>query len=230
TQEYAEALFRQLEGFGEYGFPESHSASFAKLAYLSAYLKCEEPEAFLAALLNSQPMGFYSPSQLVQDARRHGVVVLEADVTASCREATLVLPTGPWRPGERAPAAVRLGLNQIKGLSHEAALRIEAARALRPYADVHDLALRAALDRHAMQALAAADALRTLSGHRHQAHWQAASLPLSGLLREAPLRESDTPELLPPTLGQEVMADYRSLGLSLRTHPLALLRRLPALR
>src|SRR3546814_17224235 len=121
-EEFALRIFRQLEGFGEYGFPESHAASFAKLAYISAWLKCHEPEAFLAALLNSQPMGFYLPNQLVQDARRHQVVVLPSDAMISHWEAGL----DPQRDSERP--AVRLGLNQIKGWSTDAALPIACAR------------------------------------------------------------------------------------------------------
>src|SRR5690606_27616978 len=160
---FAESIFRQLEGFGEYGFPESHAASFAKLAYVSAWLKCHEPEAFLTALLNSQPMGFYSPSQLVQDARRHRVAVLAADVVISQWEACLETQGHGERP------AVRLGLNQLKGLSKAAALRIERARRQQAFASVQDLALRAGLDRASMDALAAANALHTLAGHRRQA-------------------------------------------------------------
>lgn len=240
-QDYAEAIFRQLEGFGEYGFPESHSASFAKLAYFSAWFKCHEPEVFLAALLNSQPMGFYSPSQLVQDARRHGVKVLPVDALSSFWETSLApssidqlpdnqysLPNGsstdPPRP------AVRLGFNQIKGFSKEAALRIEAARKQGAFCDLHDLALRAALDRADLERLAGADALLTLSGHRRHARWQAANPPLKGLLRNAPIQETETPVLEPATEGGEVLADYSSLRLSLRSHPLALLRRQPDLQ
>lgn len=221
--EYAEAIFQQLEGFGEYGFPESHSASFAKLAYQSAWFKCHEPEAFLAGLLNAQPLGFYSPSQLVQDARRHQVNVLPVDVTASSWESSLVLPGNP-RP------AVRLGLNQIKGLPKETGLRIEQARAQQAFQDLHDLALRADLDRADLDRLAGADALRSISGHRRQARWEAAAAPLKGLLRKAPIHEAATPILPAASEGIEVLADYRALSLSLRTHPLALLRRLPELQ
>src|SRR5690606_38906513 len=143
-EDFAERIFRQLEGFGEYGFPESHSASFAQLAYFSAWLKCHEPEAFLAALLNSQPMGFYSPSQLVQDARRHQVIVLEVDVVHSLPEASLEPVGNGRRP------AVRLGLNQIQSLSKQAGLRIVAARSQQAFSSVQDLALRAELDRSAL--------------------------------------------------------------------------------
>jgi len=216
-REFAEALFRQIQGFGEYGFPESHAASFALLAYCSAWLKRHEPEAFLAGLLNSQPMGFYSPSQLVQDARRHGVHVLEADVAASDWEATL--------EARGARPAVRLGLNRIRGLSEAAARRIVAARAEPGFADIPGLARQAALERRELDALAAAGALRSLAGHRRQAHWQAAAAVAErGLLRHAAPAETESPRLPAPSESQDMEADYRSLGLTLGRHPLALLR------
>src|SRR5205823_2388041 len=161
-QAFAEQIFSQIQGFGEYGFPESHAASFALLAYASAWLKCHEPEAFLCALLNSQPMGFYSPSQLTQDARRHGVEVLPADVNVSNWEAALETST---QPNATRPA-VRLGLNLVRGLTPDSAAEIEAARAVRPFSDIHDMALRANLKRDQLQALAAANALAALSGNR----------------------------------------------------------------
>ncbi|WP_026637954.1 error-prone DNA polymerase [Bordetella petrii] len=224
---FAEAIIRQIEGFGEYGFPESHAASFALLAYASSWLKCHEPEAFLAALLNSQPMGFYAPAQLVQDARRHGVTVLPADVSSSGWEAGLEgLPDAPGRP------AVRLGLNQVQGLAEAAARRIEQARAQAPFSDTRDLGRRAALTRRDLDALAAADALNSLAGHRRLASWEAsASVAHRDLLRDADSADTDAPVLPDPTEGQSVSADYRSLRLTLRSHPLALLRsRLGALR
>src|SRR5690606_8933797 len=205
-EDYAQAIFRQLDGFGEYGFPERHSGSVAELAYFSAWFKCHEPEAFLAALLNSQPMGFYSSSQLVQDARRHHVEVLPVDVTASSWETSLVLPddqacTPHARRSVRSQTsfrsslrpAVRLGFNQIKGFSKEAGLRIEAARQHGAYRDLHDLAVRASLDRAELERLAGADALRSLAGHRRQARWQASNPPLKGLLKDAPIRETEAP-------------------------------------
>jgi len=217
--EFAEKLFRQIEGFGEYGFPESHAASFALLAYASSWIKCHEPEAFLAALLNSQPMGFYAPAQLVQDARRHGVKVLPVDAAASDWEATLQALPDARRP------AVRLGLNQVQGLNEAAAHRIAQARAQRPYDDTPDLALRARLGRQELDALAAADALRTLAGHRRHASWAAAgAVPSHDLLRAAPLAEPIRPDLPAPAEGQDIAADYRSVRLSLRRHPVALLR------
>ncbi|WP_144635387.1 error-prone DNA polymerase [Bordetella genomosp. 13] len=219
TPEFAESLFKQIQGFGEYGFPESHAASFALLAYASSWVKCHEPEAFLAALLNSQPMGFYAPAQLVQDARRHGVEVLAIDATASHYDATLEPLPGAVRP------AVRLGLNLVQGLSEEAAKRIAETRDQSAYTDTRDLALRAQLNRHDLDALAAADALRTLAGHRRHASWAAAgAVPSRDLLRAAPLAEPVMPALAEPSEGQDVAADYRSTRLTLRRHPVALLR------
>lgn len=219
TEAFATAIIRQIEGFGEYGFPESHAASFALLAYDSAWLKYHEPEAFLAALLNSQPMGFYAPAQLIQDARRHGVHVLPTDVTVSHWEASLeTLPACP-RP------AVRLGLNQIQGLSEAAALRIEQARATHPFTHTRDLARRAELNRHELDALAAADALHRLAGHRRLARWEAsASVASRDLLRHADPADPESPTLSVPTEGESIIEDYRSLRLTLRSHPVALLR------
>ncbi|WP_144658092.1 error-prone DNA polymerase [Achromobacter dolens] len=234
TLDFAQALFRQIEGFGEYGFPESHAASFALLAYASSWLKRHEPEAFLAALLNSQPMGFYAPAQLVQDARRHGVRVLPVDVTVSGWDAALETAPAdapPRRPHPHAPSpdeirpAVRLGLSLIQGLHQDSARRIEAARAEAPFTSTGDLARRAALTRHDLNALAAGDALRTLAGHRRQASWEAAaSVHSRDLLRDAAIHETEMPQLTAPTENQTVAADYRSVGLTLRRHPVELLR------
>jgi error-prone DNA polymerase len=217
---FAEQIFSQIQGFGEYGFPESHAASFALLAYASSWLKCHEPAAFLCALLNSQPMGFYSPSQLVQDARRHGIEVRPADVTVSGWESTLE----ELEDRERFQPAVRLGLHMLRGLKAEAGERIELARAIRPFASVADLARRAHLDRADLQVLAGANALGALAGHRRQALWQAVgAVPDRDLLRPTePVEE--TPELPAPSEGQEIVGDYRAQGLSLGRHPLALLR------
>lgn len=217
TREFAEALFSQIEGFAEYGFPESHAASFALLAYASAWMKCHHPAAFLAALLNSQPMGFYSPSQLVQDAQRHGVEVRAIDVLHSDWDARL-------ESNEAQVPAVRLGLNRVQGLSREAGWRIEEARAVKDFDDLRDLALRAGLSSADLQALAAANALRSLVGNRYQARWQAvAALPDKDLLRNASLA-SDAVSLPAPNEAAEIIADYRSTGLTLGRHPLALLR------
>ncbi|MBM3357965.1 MAG: error-prone DNA polymerase [Betaproteobacteria bacterium] len=242
-REFAERIYRQILGFGDYGFPESHSASFALLVYVSAWIKHYEPAAFLAAMLNSQPLGFYAPSQLVQDARRHGVDVRPADVRASEWECTLErrddAPSLVTRhsslvtPGETrvtshesrlSAPAVRLGLLMIKGLSQAGAERIIAARASAPFADVEDLARRAALERRDLRCLAAAGALAALAGHRRTAHWLAigAEAP-PHLLNAAPIHEA-LPELSAPTEGEDLVADYASLGLTLARHPLALLR------
>ena len=214
---FAESIFQQIQGFAEYGFPESHAASFALLAYASAWLKCHQPAAFLAALLNSQPMGFYSPSQLVQDARRHGLSVLAVDIVHSNWEATLVIVAS-------AEPAVRLGLNMVRGLSAEAGWRIEAARAIKHFHSLQDLALRAQLSTTELQALAAANTLASLAGHRHEARWHAAvAAPGKGLLRDA-APAADAISLLSPSEAHSIVADYHALGLTLGRHPLALLR------
>jgi len=222
-REFAEAIFSQIEGFGEYGFPESHAASFALLTYASSWLKCHEPAAFLCALLNSQPMGFYSPSQLVQDARRHGVQVLPVDVAVSGWEAALEAPAG--QGAQRDAPAVRLGLNSLFGMRAEAARRIEDARAIAAFVDVADLARRGGLDRHDLQVLAAGNALHALAGHRREALWQAVgAVPDRDLLRDT-TQEEDLPMLAAPTEGESIVSDYRAQGLTLGRHPLALLRR-----
>jgi error-prone DNA polymerase len=216
-EEFAHQIFQQIQGFGEYGFPESHSASFALLVYVSAWLKRHEPAAFTAALLNSQPMGFYAPAQLVQDARRHGIEVRPVDVRTSDWDCTLERRDG----GE---PAVRLGLRMVNGLTQAGAERLCAARRARMFADVEDLARRARLNRRDLDALAAAGALVGLSGHRHRARWAVAGVePPLPLLAEAPIAEA-LPMLCPPTEAQDIVADYASVGLTLRRHPLALLR------
>jgi error-prone DNA polymerase len=217
SAEFASQICAQVQGFAEYGFPESHAASFALLAYASSWLKCHEPEAFLAALLNSQPMGFYSASQLVQDARRHAVNILPVDVQVSNRDAQLE-QVGQVRP------AVRLGLNQISGLQQDAAVRIEEARSIRPFKDLHDLSLRAALSRPDLERLAAAGALKSLAGHRRRALWKAVGGAADkGLLRKAPLAEDELFLQAPPE-SEDILRDYRAIGLTLGRHPVALLR------
>lgn len=216
-EEFAERLFRQIEGFGEYGFPESHAASFALLAYASAWLKCHAPAEFTAALINSLPMGFYAPAQLVRDARDHGVEVRAVDVIVSEWDCTL-------EPDQLQRPALRLGLRLIGGFSKTAAERLVAARQAKSFSDPHDLALRAQLNRGDLEALAGANALATLTGNRHQAAWALAGIDTAlPLFQKAPLAEA-TPLLSVPTEGQNIIADYRSVGLSLRRHPLALLR------
>ncbi|AGU50390.1 error-prone DNA polymerase DnaE [Variovorax paradoxus B4] len=239
--EFAEAIFKQILGFGDYGFPESHAASFALLVTVSSWLKNYEPACFLAALLDSQPMGFYSPSQLVQDARRHGVEVRPVDVACSDMDTTLEAraPDAPRMPagtdaryadrlGNEDQPAVRLGLNRISSLSKEGARRLLEARAQAPFTGTEDLALRAELDGKDMAALAAADALMSLSGHRRQQVWDATATRGMGdhspaLLKGVPINEQVL--LLPAAPeGEEIVGDYAALGLTLRRHPLALLR------
>ncbi|MBC3930242.1 error-prone DNA polymerase [Undibacterium curvum] len=223
-QAYAERIVEQIKGFGEYGFPESHSASFAILAYISSWIKCHEPAVFLCALLNSQPMGFYTPSQLIQDARRHDVQVQAIDVCHSDWDSTL---SNDWfhnRYTNTPQAAVRLGMSLIRGLSEATAQRIMQARALGPFQDTADLARRAGLNRHELETLAAANALIQLAGHRRQALWQAvAAVADKDLLQPTRVAES-TPELTAPGEGQQILSDYQSTGLTLRRHPVALLR------
>ena len=215
--EFAIAIIGQIRGFAEYGFPESHAASFALLAYASSWLKCHEPAAFLCALLNSFPMGFYSRSALVQDSQRHGLTVRPVDVRISNWEACL-------EPISNQQPAVRLGLNNINGLKRDAAWRIEEARAILQFTSISDLSSRAKLDRQDIQALANANALESLAGNRHQAMWQSVvSIPDKGLLRDANVHEAHI-ELSAPSEGDAIIADYRSLGLTLGRHPLALLR------
>jgi error-prone DNA polymerase len=242
-QEFAQAIFQQILGFGEYGFPESHAYSFALLAYASSWLKCHEPACFLAAMLNSQPMGFYAPSQLIQDARRHQVTVLPIDVVFSDWDARLnplgsdsnskqlgsdsnYLPlVGSGRKLESDPNyGVQLGLRLVGGLSEAGGRRIMAARAEAAFASVEDLALRAELDGKDLDALAAADALRSLAGHRRQQVWEAsAQQKAPGLLRKAPVEEAAL-ELPPAHEGEEIYFDYAATGFTLRRHPVALLR------
>jgi error-prone DNA polymerase len=218
TESFANQIFNQILGFGEFGFPESHSASFALLVYTSAWLKHYEPAAFCAALINSQPMGFYAPAQLVRDARAHGVEVRAVDVTISGWDCTL-------ERREDGRPALRLGLRLVKHLSQEGAARLLAARAARHFDGIADLAERAGLDRRDLEALAAADALTKLTGHRHRAVWQ-----VTGVERALPLLPAATavdegiPLLRAPREGQDIVADYGSVGLTLRRHPLALLR------
>ncbi len=223
SQEYAERIFKQIEGFGEYGFPESHAASFALLVYVSAWLKCHHPDAFLAGLLNSQPMGFYAPAQLVRDAREHGVTVLPVDVLRS--QWTTELEPGQGSLTSGGLRAVRLGFGRIGGLAEEAGLRIIAARTEAPFASPEDLARRAQLDAHALSLLAQADALNSLSGHRHQAAWAVAGVDTRATPMLRDTRTHETVVALPaPDVADTVLADYRSTGLSLVQHPVGLLR------
>jgi error-prone DNA polymerase len=227
-EKFALQVFEQIRGFGEYGFPESHSASFALLVYVSAWLKCYEPAAFTCALLNSQPMGFYQPAQLVQDAQRHGVEVRPVEILESQWLSTLE-ETGAGQP------ALRLGLHLVKGFPEGAAERLIRARSelLQPAGQASPapaalsfeaLALRAGLSRKQRNALAAAGALESLAGHRHEAAWLAAGIEeRPAVLADAPIFERRA-GLPPPTEGQDILADYATTGLTLRRHPMALLR------
>ena len=211
---FAQRIIAQIQGFGEYGFPESHAASFALLVYASAWLKRHHPAAFLCGLLNSQPMGFYSPSMLIQDARRHGVDVLPPDVAFS-----------PFDNVLTDDRQVRLGLCQIRGLKRAVAERIAGCRAERPFHDIADLAARAALERGDFDLLAAADALQSLAGNRRQAAWQGAVAAKQGDLFDGlPAPAEAMIDLPAPTLAENLVADYQHLGHSLRPHPLRLLR------
>ena len=237
-REFAERIFQQIKGFGEYGFPESHAASFALLVYVSAWLKRHETSAFFCGLLNSLPMGFYTPSQLLQDAVAHGIEVREVDVQKSGWDYRLE-PGTPEHACEgrlRFPEpvmpqpAIRVGMRQIKGLSEEVAERVAVAQ---PFADIGDLGRRARLSRQDLDFLARAGALKGLAGHRHQAHWDAAGVDdPSAIWRAA---EAHAPyrtraRLERPGSGDDLIADYRYLGLTLGPHPMSLLREDPALR
>ncbi|UCE30500.1 MAG: error-prone DNA polymerase, partial [Burkholderiales bacterium] len=245
-RDFAERIFRQIEGFGEYGFPESHAASFALLVYVSCWIKHHEPACFLAAMLNSQPLGFYAPAQLVRDARAHGVEVRGVDVDVSEVECTIeaiaseavtieavtseaIASEADERPpdrvaAERAQPAVRLGFNRVRRLSATGAERIVAARAQAPFDSIEDLARRARLDARDLQALAEADALASLAGHRRNAAWEVAAVePLPRLLEDVRFHEPAV-TLAAPTEGETIIADYAALGIPMGRHPVALLR------
>ncbi len=227
-EDFAKRLFEQIKGFGGYGFPESHSASFALLAYVSAWLKCHHPVAFYCGLLNSQPMGFYSPSQLIQDASRHRVAILPVDVNHSHWDHTLL---DDEAHSLRQPP-LRLGIRLVRGMSKEGALRLTQQRRQAPYRNVSDLRRRAQLDKRDMEALADADALTGLGGHRHQAQWQIMALEEhKPLLHDEQYRSgsyfNDDVQLRAPGVAEEVLSDYRSTGMTLRAHPMSLLRDSP---
>ena len=228
---FAEQVFHQIRGFGEYGFPESHAASFALLVYASCYLKRHYPAAFGAAMLNSQPLGFYAPAQLIADARKHGVAVRAADVNASQWDATLE-PNGEGEPrGDRPPGpALRLGLRTIRGLAEEAGRRVaEERRRGGVYRTVSELTARTGLGRAVLSALADADALGSLAGDRRAAVWQSLAQPATA--EQTPLlcgvedNESLPDELAPMSTLEEVYADYNTTGLSLKAHPISFARR-----
>jgi error-prone DNA polymerase len=214
---FAEQIYQQIQGFGEYGFPESHAASFALLVYVSCWLKRHEPAAFACALLNSQPLGFYTPSQIVQDARRHGVEVRPVDVLASAVESRL-------EPDSKGEPAIRLGLGLINGLKVDSAEAVVMARNKKIFESTDDLARRAGLDKTALAHLAKADALAGLAGHRRDALWSTLAVDGATRLALPAGRESAGAGLAAPSEGQEVAGDYAALGLTLRRHPLAILR------
>jgi len=224
--EFAEQTFRQLEGFGSYGFPESHAASFALIAYASAWLKCWHPDVFCAALLNSQPMGFYAPAQIVRDARDHGVEVRPVCVNASRWDCTLE-PTG-----DEARFAVRLGLRMVKGLANAHAAAIITARARLPFESIEDLWRRARVPAAALAQIAEADGFQPSLGlARREAIWAIRVLrdePLPLFAAAADKHADETPEpaiaLRPMATGGDVVEDYRHVGLSLRDHPVSFLR------
>ncbi len=227
--EFAERIIRQIESFGSYGFPESHAASFALIAYASSWMKCHHPDAFCAALLNAQPMGFYAPDQIVRDAREHGVEVLGVDVNHSRWDCTLE-PSSRSRGG----LAVRLGLRLVKGLSNADAAALVAVRGDQRFASLIDVHVRAGFGRKGLERLAHADAFQSLGLDPREALWRLkglgeAPLPLFaaadrhvGVSRD----EATEPEvaLVPMTAGTRVVEDYRATGLSLKGHPLTFLR------
>lgn len=221
-EDFAARCFSQIEGFGSYGFPESHAASFALLVYASAWLKCHHPGIFACALLNSQPMGFYAPAQIVRDARAHGVLVRAVDINASYWDNAM-------EPDGRGGLALRLGFRQIKGLREEDAAWITAARG-NGYAEVGDVWRRAGLTPATLGRLAEADVFASLGLNRREALWQAKAivaprpLPLFAQGLEGEVIDEPAAHLPTMTLGEEVVEDYVAMRLSLRAHPVALLR------
>jgi error-prone DNA polymerase len=217
NEEFAQRIFSQIKGFGEYGFPESHAASFALLVYVSAWLKRYEPAAFCCALLNSQPMGFYAPQQLVRSAREHGVEVRAVDVNHSDWESIL-------ERAQNGSAAVRLGMGLTKGLTRDAGTRVCEARRAGPFANVQDLAERARLGRKDLGALASGGALKGFASNRHRARWEVAGVERPTALLDRVRFAEALPMLRRPTESDDIAADYRHVGVSLGSHPLALLR------
>jgi error-prone DNA polymerase len=226
-RDFAERTFRQLEGFGSYGFPESHAASFAKIALASAWVKCHHPDVFCAALLNAQPMGFYAPAQVVSDARQHGVEVRPPCVNASRWDCTLEPSGGCW-------LAVRLGLRQVRGLANLHGAAIVAARDEGAYGSIEEVWRRAGVPRAAIERMAEADAFHAMGPDRRQGLWRVrglgdAPLPLFAAADDreigfAPETVESEVALRPLTGGREVVEDYRTMQLSLRAHPVSFVR------
>jgi error-prone DNA polymerase len=229
-RDFAERCYKQIEGFGSYGFPESHAQSFARLVYVSAWLKCHHPAVFACALLNSQPMGFYAPAQLVRDAREHGVTVRPIDVNASHHDNGLEPNASHMCEAESPPLALRLGFRQIGGFGETWSAGIEKARKTGgAFTSIEDLARRAGLPTRALQLLADADAMRSLGQNRREALWEVRrtptdELPLFAAARSRELGEEPAIALKPMALGEHVAADYQTHRLSLKGHPMALLR------
>ena len=216
-ESFAKQIYQQILGFGEYGFPEAHAASFALLVYVSAWLKYHQPAAFTCALLNSQPMGFYAPAQLIQDARRHGVQVKPIDVTVSDWESTL--------EQDKETLALRLGLHMINGFSQTGAIRLLNARADRAFRDLQDFAQRTCLNKTDLQALAAANAFIALvRSHRKMAYWEVAGISTPAPILNRTCFNEGTPMIPKATPIDDAHADYASIGLTLGPHPLALIR------
>lgn len=220
--DFAERCFSQIEGFGSYGFPESHAASFALLVYASAWIKCHHPGIFACALLNSQPMGFYAPAQIVRDAREHGVTVRPVCINASYWDNTM-------EPDGHGGLALRLGFRQLKGLAEEDAAWIAAARG-NGYQSVRDVWRRAGTAPHLLEKLSEADVFACLGLTRREALWQAKALskgpelPLFAQDMDGEVHDEAAPNLPAMTEGQEVVEDYIATRLTLRRHPVALLR------
>lgn len=219
---FAEKTFEQVKGFGGYGFPESHSASFALISYASSWLKCHHPAAFLCGLLNSQPLGFYAPAQLINDARRHEITILPVDINKSEYDNTLECihqnnKDNCW--------AVRLGFREINGFDTDKAQLISDWRGQQPFISIQDLARRSELTPIDLQCLASADVFQKMSGNRHEARWEAAAIePDSELLKPTISGAQQELLTLPPTIEKDVLDDFRSFGHSLRPHVMSLLR------
>jgi len=240
SQEYAERVFEQMKGFGSYGFPESHSASFAILAYFSSWLKRHHTAAFYCALLNSQPMGFYTPSQLVQDAKRHRINILPVDIDHSDWYSTIEFSASEKSiyetsvsekitPEQSRPDTIRLGMHLVKGFNEKAALRICAARKENEFSNIKDLVFRARLNANERDALVRANTLPRLAKHRYQAQWQSLGIeenkPLLTELDTLPQQPSEVEcSISAPTVVDDMTADYQTIGLTLNAHPMAIMR------
>ena len=218
--DFAQRLFKQIQGFGVYGFPESHSASFALLAYVSAWLKCHYPAAFCCAIMNSQPMGFYSPSQLVQDAQRHNIGVNPIDINHSFWDHSLENNLDN-KLNKLDNPLIRLGFRLIKGLNHKAVLSIVNAK--RPFKSLSDLTLRTGLSKANLSLLSSAGALQSITNNRRQAHWQTLAIHSDGPLLENSMPTLET-QLNPPSESDNIYADYNNTGLTLGRHPMSILR------